>query len=123
MIKVYVSGQVNKTNPKALLRSIDEMERVCKRILIAGAIPVAPSIWFLRMQQDPRLVKDVEWWACNVHASFMKECDIFCFTPTLVGLAGEMMRFERDAWKKAVPKGPMVPADSIMNFLCNRRVE
>lgn len=114
---MYVSGQINTTNPRAKLRSLDEIELICRRVLVAGAIPVAPAAWFVDMKRDPRLPKTAEWWVENIHRPFMEDCEVFCYSPILTGMQHRVFALEKDLWKEIHPSAPVVPAKTIMDFL------
>jgi len=117
MKKVYVTGMINRTNARAKLRSLDEIELVCRRVLVTGAVPYAPAAWFVNMERDPRLVKTPDWWVSKVYRPFMEECDVFCFTPSLAGMKNRTFALEQELWKKLHPAKPVVPAKTIMDFL------
>ena len=123
MIKVYLSGQINRTNPRTLQRSKEEINLIARRICLGRAVPVAPALWFLGYERDPRLPKEPSWWVENVFKEFMATCDIFCYKPSLTGVKDAVSTLEHELWRTLFPGRPQVSSDVILDFLLSKHAE
>lgn len=84
---------------------------------------MAPALWFLGYERDPRLPKESSWWVKNVFKEFMVTCDVFCYKPSLTGVSDSVSTLEKELWTELFPGKPQVSSDVILDYLLNRQAE
>lgn len=114
--RVYVTGPLEGATPQVMKNHRTNLDLVCRRILIAGDVPICPILFTHDWQKDPRFSKKLEWWIDNVFKIYMIDCEIFCYVPTLVGVKSDRMELEKNLWK-VIGDGKFFIADRILDIL------
>ena len=96
---------------------------MCRRILVANCIPVAPAAWFVNIDNVCFMPMSMVCGLVRGYASLKIECLFFCCIPTLIGVRDVMARLEREVWGEVNPAGPVVPSDTILDYLLNEGIK
>ena len=119
--KVYVTGPYEAGNSRALRKNRSRLELVCRRVIIAGHVPICPVL-MCGEWRDPRIPRDITWWVRRIYKPIMEDCKIFCMMPMPAGVRSERVKLERAAWRE-VGDGRFIMSEVIVDYLLNMNVE
>lgn len=117
-LHVYVTGPHEASNPIAQDRNRQNLSLVCRRVLLAGHVPICPTLLSLDWKKDPRISNFESWWAQNFYKPLMAKCSVFCYIMSPAGYRPERIELEKEVWRE-VGDGKFILADFILDHLLN----
>jgi hypothetical protein len=113
---VYVTGPCESDNEITKRRNKEQLEFVCRRVLVANHIPICPILFYGEFPKDPRLYSNSGWWVEKVFRPLMEICTYFCLITTRIDHSNERIMMEKSLWAE-VGSGKIIVEEKILPFL------